>query len=89
MSGYLTEPEAWLEIARRIAEGQWMAAGLCHEVVALHLEGRICTSTEDDMWRRIHFRRHTKTWAYPRGTAAEARILAALWLSLEAEEEVA
>lgn len=87
MSGYLTEPEAWQEIARRIADGEWERVGLCLEVDLLRWNLRICISTADAMRARIRFHRNTKTWAYPRGTASEARTLAALWLALEAEEE--
>ena len=92
MSGYLTEPEAWQEIARRIAEGEWNKAGLCAELCDLCVENRISSwFVMRDMEDRINSHLDTRLgcWAYERGTEPEARILAALWLALEAEEEVA
>lgn len=87
MSNYLTEPEAWREIARRIAEGEWGEIGLCSEVVALNSDLRICPSTAVAMRSRIRSHLNIERWAYRHGTESEARILAALWLALEAEEE--
>ena len=89
----LTEPEAWREIARRIAEGEWNNRGLCAEISDLCDEGRLSLVIEWDMEDRI--KRHLDArkngwphnWAYECGTEPEARILAALWLALEAEEE--
>lgn len=86
MSNYLTEPEAWREIARRIAEGEWGGIGLCSEVVALNWDLRICPSTAVAMRSRIRSHLNTELWAYPLRTAANAGILAALWLALEAED---
>ena len=87
MSKYLSEPEAWREIARRIAEGRWDRLGLCHETAVLRWGERIHGFTEAEMRRRIRYHLKLKYWAYPAGTAASARILAALWLALEAEED--
>ena len=94
MSGRtLTEPEAWREIARRIAEGEWRKMGLCYEVVALRIVGgRISEKQCNRMGCRIeqHIAVHeayATDWAYKPGAEPEARILAALWLALEAEEE--
>lgn len=87
MSNDLTEPEAWREIARRIAEDQWDGFGLCHEDSMLRWEGRISASTQVAMRTRTKSYLDKETWAYPNGAEPEARILAALWLALEAEEE--
>lgn len=87
MSNYLTEPEAWREIARRIAEGQWEGFGLCHEDSMLRWEERISASTHIAMRARTRFYLNDNLWAYPPRTEPEARILAALWLALEAEED--
>lgn len=87
MSNCLTEPEAWREIARRIAEGRWDRLGLCHEALVLRWGKRIYGFTEVAMRSRIRSHLNTEMWAYRYGTKPEARILAALWLALEAEEE--
>lgn len=96
MSNHLREPEAWREIARRIAEDQWEGFGLCHEALVLRWGKRIHGFTEAEMRRRIRYHLNrpirsdpdgSEMWAYPYGTEPEARILAALWLALEAEEE--
>ena len=88
MSNYLTEPEAWREIAQRIAEGRWDRLGLCHEALVLRWGERIISSsTQVAMRTRIRYHLNSEMWAYRHGTEPEARILAALWLALEAEEE--
>ena len=89
MSKQLNEPEAWREIARRIAEGEWNKAGLCAELCDLCVENRISCFMACDMEDRINSHLDTRLgcWAYERGTEPEARILAALWLALEVEEE--
>ena len=89
MSNFLTEPAAWREIARRIAEGRWDRLGLCHEALVLRWGKRIYGFTEAEMRRRIRYHINGEMWAYRHGTEPEARILAALWLALEAEEETA
>lgn len=88
MSRHLTEPKAWREIARRIAEGEWNNCGLCAEIGDLCDEGRVHCWALCDMKDRI--KQHLGAyhpWAYEPGTELEARILAALWLALEAEED--
>jgi hypothetical protein len=89
VSGYLTESEAWREIARRIAEGEWNKAGLCAELCYLCVENLISGFMMCDMEDRINWHLDTRLgcWAYKPGEEPEARILAALWLALEAEEE--
>lgn len=85
----LTEPEAWREIARRIAEGEWNNMGLCTELYDLCGENLISGFMRCDMEDRIHFHLdgRVRDWAYKPGTEPEARILAALWLALEATAE--
>jgi hypothetical protein len=89
VSKQLNEPQAWREIARRIAEGKWRKLGLCAELCDLCDERLISCFMMCDMEDRInqHVRRHGGYWAYKPGTEPEARALAALWLALEAEEE--
>ena len=93
MSRYLTEPEAWQEIARRIAEGEWVGCGLCAEIEVLHDQRRISLYMVLDMEERVESHLYFKLWAYEQmyayepGEEEEARILAALWLALEAEED--
>lgn len=88
MSKQLNEPEAWRETARRIAEGEWKKLGLCAELCDLCDEGLISWFMLCNMEDRIYSHLDTRLgcWAYERGTEPEARILAALWLALEAEE---
>ena len=88
MSKQLNEPEAWREIARRISERGCVRYGLCAEANCLWTSERISLYTVIDMERRIaqHVLPHEYKWAYEPGTELEARILAALWLALEAEE---
>ena len=89
MSKKLNEPEAWREIARRISERGCVRYGLCAEADCLWDSERISIHTALDMERRIqqHVLPHEDKWAYKPGTEPEARILAALWLALEAEED--
>jgi hypothetical protein len=87
----LNEPEAWREIARRIAEKGCVRYGLCAEADSLWHSARISIYTVLDMEERIgeHVFGYEGNWAYKPGTEPEARILAALWLALEAEEDAA
>ena len=86
MSGRkLTEPEAWREIARRIAEKEWLRLGLCAEVNELLWDWHITKETAFGMKRRALSA--CDIWAYELGTQPEGRILASLWFALEAEEE--
>ena len=91
MSNYLTEPEAWQEIAQRIAGREWRKLGICAELYDLCDEGLISWFMMCDMEDRVesHLDTRLRGWAYEPGTEPEARILAALWLALEAEEEAA
>ena len=85
----LNEPEAWHEVARRIAEGEWNKMGLCAELCDLCDKTLISWFMLCDMEDRVysHLDACGSNWAYKPGTEPEARILAALWLALEAEEE--
>lgn len=96
--GMLSEPEAWREIARRIAENETkMSHGLCYEAYLLgpYANGAMMFPNKlaDRMAHRAitHARLSpdvdTNDYAFPRGTHREERILAALWLALEAESE--
>ena len=89
----LTEPQAWREIARRLGNGKRFQFGLCYEAGRVWCEGRCSGDTEEIMQRRA--RKHVSNGdglygglAYPRGGERDARILAALWMALEAEEGV-
>lgn len=91
----LTEAQAWRKIARRIVERKWRTRGLCFEAYRLYNGevGGISGATYIRMTDRIdeNLRVHPDTTedghAYPPGEEPEARVLAALWLALEAEEE--
>jgi hypothetical protein len=86
----MTEAEAWREIARRIVEGEWKNQGLCSEAWQLFFGGLITPSVSATMRVRIrHYLGNNQWWAYRQGTNREARVLAALWMALEAEEEAA
>jgi hypothetical protein len=95
-NGHLSEPEAWREIARRIADGETkMPIGLCHEAQGLAFAGMCSSTLAGAMIDRAcdhavlsNYDRRTQTmYAYPPGKQRGARVLAALWLALEAEEE--
>ncbi len=88
----MTEPEAWREIARRIAEGEWKGLGLCYEAEELKWKGDVTHVTAIEMSLRacrhaLFSSSRQNGHAYRAGTEPEARALAALWLALEAEEE--
>jgi len=89
MTRQLREAEAWREIARRIAEREQMRFGLCDQAWLLYETGRqISLGTYWAMYDRVrHNMKPFRTYAYPPGTHREERILAAIWLALEAEEE--
>lgn len=98
----LTEPEAWREIARRIAEDEWAYNGLCYEINQLWVwqddEASLITldmvnAMHRRVWRHKQLTEETTVmqnadgdYAFPRGEA-DVRVLAALFLALEAEEE--
>lgn len=86
MSKKLTEPEAWREIARRIAEKGRDRLGLAGEIIWLFAYACIDANTMERMRDKVRPRhvgvgRHEQLLMEP-----EALILAALWLALEAEE---
>lgn len=101
MTRQLREPEAWREVARRGAEFGFEDSGLCWQVTRLLCEEEIDALTEALMHKRAA--RHAvmspdrdavywawpdcQYFAYPPGTETGGRILAALWLALEAEDE--
>ena len=91
----MSESEAWREIARRIAEGEWDEGGLCGEVHRIGCRlcfrsGRLVTEkTRVSMVSRIDSHLAPRAvWGFTPGVA-KPRVLAALWLALEAEEEEA
>lgn len=93
MTRRMNEAQAWREVARRIAEGEWQHRGLCKERMELFGAGRIDVATNDTMLVRVlgHVLlsscREGSGFAYPPGEESEARIYAALWLALEAEQD--
>lgn len=91
MPEHMKESEAWREIARRIAEGDWNGWGLCAEVGDLgYLAKLIDYDTEAAMLGRIG--RHQDIYdecipfVFPKGEQ-DVRVLAALLLAEEAESE--
>ena len=94
----LTEPEAWREVARSIAEWRVLLFTLSTEATKLFfLSDKISHRTLDRMYDRLEA--HYDTAEQCGGatvydvvhllsdTERESRILAALWLALEAEED--
>lgn len=90
----MREAEAWRVAARRLATGRWNHLGICAEVPGDKLD----EATKDAMHDRIQEHAALSSdrdrvtdagewFAYPRGTEREARIYAALWLALEAEDD--
>ena len=85
----LTEAQAWREIARRLGQGKWFRFGPCHEADRLWCERRCSDETQDIMEKRVT--NHVSpgdsvyVFAYVQGEERDARILAALWMALEAE----
>lgn len=93
MSRKLSEAAAWRLIAERIAIGTWVQRGLCHEVDRLYVEEIVSLPTAQCMWRRVrnHFppiyaTLHIWPYAFPKGEA-DVRVLAALFLALDAQNE--
>ena len=89
----LTEAQAWREIARRLGNGKRFQFGLCYEADQVWCEGRCSHETLDIMEKRAtnHVVSSGDSFyglAYPHGEERAARILAALWMALEAEEGV-
>lgn len=94
----MTEAQAWRVIARRFDAGKesYSGEGLCCEAWELASYGLM--SSNDVMGMVVRCRQHVlvspfatnqggATYAYPPGTHREERVLAALWLALEAEDE--
>lgn len=90
----LTIPQAFREISWRIERGTWQQGGLCAEVYQLYCEDRISYSQKADMYdiidRHLADQFHSggyysPHWFAPSGEA-DTRVLAALFLALEAEE---
>lgn len=97
----LTEAQAWREIACRIAEGEWSKLGLCAEVEALEDDGLISYTLGSRMHTRILRNMDvdgraglgTIPWERDAGYMAfagevDVRVLAALFLALEAAEDL-
>lgn len=91
----MTRAQAWREVARRITEGEHLD-GICNEVVILYTHCKISRDTRVKMLIQVrsHILAHTTLderwagWAYPPGEEREARILAALWMAMEATENI-
>lgn len=97
---YLAEARAWRTIAERIASGRWQHAGLCAEVTACEDMACVFTQAMDRVSRHrwaARFVEHTgeyasddahvyHMWGWRRGDAAP-RVLACLFLALEAEDD--
>ena len=88
MSKQLNEPEAWREVARRIAEEEERRHfGLWGEIIWLFADACIDANTMERMRDRVIPRHASWGWDDTNNMEPEARILAALWLALEVEEE--
>lgn len=93
MEFLLNEADAWALIAEKIEAGKWRGYGLCSEVHALYDTGRIAHDTTCAMLNRIdaHKAQYCEDedgmYVFDEGEA-EPRILAALVLSYEAEEDM-
>ena len=88
MSKQLNEPEAWREIARRIAEEKERRhLKLWGEIIWLFADACIDVNTMERMRDRVRPRHASWGWEDINNMEPEARILAALWLALEAEED--
>ena len=86
----LTEPEAWRCIAERIASGQWGRFGLCDEVSGLYFNDDITRHTKNAMERRLDTHLEAsgvdQFGYFDEVGVGDTRVLAALWLALEAED---
>jgi len=86
----LTEAQAWREIARRLGQGKRFRRGLCYEAHLLFWRERRCSVEMSDIMEK-RAANHISSegfygFAYRPGEERDARILAALWMALEAEE---
>ena len=86
----MTETQAWREIAKRVAQRTHDIAvfpiGLCIEVE--DMLDVISDDTFDRMMGRLAFHLNGELWAYsPYESNNGPRVLAALWLALEAMAE--
>lgn len=93
----MTEAQVWRMAAEKLDDGQEFS-GICYAksrvLHSLNMSGKLSDRKYRPMFRamdnriREHMAVHTKgVYAYLPGTEREARILAALWMALEAEEE--
>lgn len=95
----MTRAEAWRKIAENLSDPAYPFSGLCIEVSWLYFDG---LSSEDSYAMQNQCQSHVNAmekyhispmlggiYAYPRGEEREARILAALWMAHEAEEDSA
>lgn len=93
----MKESKVWRMVAEKLDDGQDFR-GICYAKTFvldnLFVSGMLSHRTYNLMYDAMnnhigqHVADHTKyAYAYPPGTEREARILAALWLALEAEEE--
>lgn len=97
----LTEAEAWREIAANIEKGAWEYRGLCLEAnnVTAEVRGVPGAGLRGDMRLRVvtHMKEMEETFVDSTGSAgyfaepgeADVRVLAALFLALEAEDDEA
>lgn len=82
----MTEAQAWRKIAERLSDPNYYFTGLCYEINNLWVPFKVWAS----MVQRISNHRSDYTWrsyVYPAAEFREARILAALWMAHESEEE--
>ncbi len=96
----LSEAEAWRGVARRIGEGGTGKRGLCSEVDRMSIDGEIGRDVYFAMCNRVEaynqpyekercYLGFGGPYFYPPGEDWDARLLCALWLACEAEDEVA
>lgn len=88
----MTEAQAWRKIAEKLSDPSYnFRFGLCAETYKLWLERGITRKTRKHMYGRCEAHvlmcAHGRDYAYARGKEREARILAALWMAHEVEEE--
>jgi hypothetical protein len=91
MDAYLSEAEAWREIAERIHNNQWARCGLCLETEVMMDRGEITGATQMDMQERIdaELKRvdNGNVYLFPPGVA-QPRIELALTFAAAAEVDV-
>lgn len=82
----MTEAQAWRKVAQKV-EAARPLQGLCREMHEMRSDRRISHLLWLQMVARLAVYCSCGSFVYPPGTEREARVLAALWLALEAEEE--